>query len=111
MLFENFPRRRTRHIHRHVAAADHHNLLTDVEPVTQIGVQQEINTFMDTVQIDSGNGKIPAPMRPDRQNHRIETLFPQFMNREIAARGLVDLQRHATRVENLTHLTLNHAAR
>ena len=50
-------------------------------------------------------------MRPDRQHDRVEALFPQLANREIAAGGLVQSQRDVARFENFADLRLDHAPR
>src|ERR1019366_4907128 len=65
------------HIHGNVAAADHDHFLADGELVTQVHVEQKIDSFVDAVQIDSGNGEIAAAMSAHRKQHSIE-LAPQI---------------------------------
>ena len=75
MLLQNFARRGTGHIHGDIAAADHHYFLADREAVAEVGIQQKVDAFVHAVQVDAGNGEVPAAMRADGEHHRVEALL------------------------------------
>ena len=77
VLPDDFARRGTGHVHGHVAAADHEHFLADGELVAEIHVEQEVDAFVNAVEIDAGNGEIAAAMRAHRDQHRVESLAPQ----------------------------------
>ena len=74
VLLQHFARGRTRHVHGHIAAADHDHFLADGEPVAQVGVEQEIDALVHAVQIDARNRKVAAAVRAHGDHHRIEAL-------------------------------------
>ena len=107
MLFENFARRRARHVHRNIPAANDDDLLPDRELVSQIHIEQKINALVDSVEIDPWNAEIAAAMRSDGDQHGVEALPPQFGNRKIATGSVVQLQRDVARLQNLADLRPN----
>src|SRR5207248_690765 len=74
VLLDDFARRRSRHIHRNIAAANHHHFFADSELVPKIHIQQEVDAFVDSVEIDSRNAEVAAAMRSNRDKHCVETL-------------------------------------
>ncbi len=44
---------------------------------------------MDTIQIHSGNGEVPAAVRTDGEHDRIKSLFAQLPDGEIAPGSLI----------------------
>ena len=66
---------------------------------------------MNTIQINTGNTQIPAAVRADREQNRIESLVPQVRDIEVAAGGMVELQGYIAGLEDLAHLRLNDVAR
>ena len=80
-------------------------------PAAVIYVQQEVDSLINAVEIDTRNREIAAAVRADRDQHRIEALPPQIGNGEVPSRGLIQLQRDVARLENLTDLRLHDVAR
>ena len=87
MLAQHFARRGPGHVHGHVAAADDENLFADGEPVTEIHIEEEIDSFVHTVKVHARNREIAAAVRTDCNQNGIE-VPPQFGDREIPAGGL-----------------------
>ncbi len=111
MLADHFARRRTRHVHGDVAAADHNHLLADGELVAEIHVEQEIDAFVNAVQVHAGNGEIAAAMRAHGDQDRVEALMAQVGNREVASRSLIELESNVAGCENFPHLRFHHVTR
>ena len=110
VLPDHFARRRTRHVHGHVAAADHNHFLADGELVAEVHVQQEIDALVDAIQINPRNGEIAAAMRAHGDQHGVEALAAQIGNGEIPARRVIELERDVAGLENLPHLRFHHVA-
>src|SRR5437588_5287608 len=55
VLAHNFSRRGTRDIHGNISTTNHNDSVADREPVPEIHVQQEVNSFVDTIEVDTGN--------------------------------------------------------
>ena len=53
MLADHLARCGAGHIHGHVAAADHKDLLADGELVAEIHIEQKIDALVDAVEIDA----------------------------------------------------------
>ena len=111
MLAQNFTRRGPGHVHGNIAAANDNYFLTNRELVAQIHVEQEIDAFVNSVQINSGNGQVAAAMRAHRDQHRVKTLPPQIGNREIFAGGVIELKGNVSGRDDFAHLRFNHIAR
>ena len=86
MLPNHFASRRTRHVHGHIAAADHNDFLADGELVAQIHVEQKIDALVNPVKINARNRKIAAAMRAHGDQHRIEALMAQIRNQRNGCR-------------------------
>ena len=74
MLLDYFAGRRPGHIHGHIAAADDHYFLADRELVAEIDVQQEVDSLVHTVEIDTRNTQIATAMCTYGDKHRVEAL-------------------------------------
>ena len=101
----------TRHVHGHVAAADHNHLLADGELVAQIHVEQKIDALVDAIQINARNGEIAAAVRAHGDQHGVEALVAQVGNREVASGRVIELKRDVAGLENFSHLRFHHVAR
>src|SRR5476649_208909 len=111
MLLQHFASGRARHVHGDIAAANDDDFFSDVEPVPEIGVEQEIDSFVNAVQIHSRYGKIAAAVGANRDHDRIESLRTQSGNRVIAAGGTVQFQGDVADFEDFADLRIHHAAR
>ena len=60
MLAHYFARRRASHVHSDVAAPDNDDFLPDGELVAEIDVEQELDAAMHAVEVNTGDGEIPA---------------------------------------------------
>ncbi len=111
VLPHDFTCSRAGHVHGHVAAANDDNLLADGELVSQVYVQEKIDSFVHAIQIDTGNGKIAAAVGAHRNQHSIKSLRAQIFNGEILSRALVEFQRDIARLQNFPHLRFHYIAR
>src|SRR5579863_2567004 len=111
MLFYDFASRGPSHVHRNVAPADHNHFLADRELVSEVDIQQEIDAFVDTIEINSRNAEIAAAMSADRDQHRIEPLPPQIGDFEVTSRRMVQLEGDVSGLEDLADLGLDNIAR
>src|SRR5579859_8168005 len=83
MLPHHFTSGGARYVHSDVAAADHNNFLADGEFVAKIYIEKKVDAFIDAIQIDSGNRQVAAAMRAHGDEHSVEALRAQFLNRKI----------------------------
>ena len=111
MLLHNLAGCRARYVHRHISAADDDDFLPDRELVSQVHIQQEVNSFVHSIKIDTWDTEIAATMRSHGDQHGIEALPPQFGNRKVAPGSMIQLQRDVSRLQNLADLRLHHASR
>ena len=111
MLPHHFASRRTRHVHGHVAAADHDHFLADSEFVAEIHVEQKIDAFVNAIEINSWNAEIAAAMRAHGHQHRIESLMAQVGDREVASGRLIELKSDVAGLENFPYLRFHHVTR
>ena len=107
----HFASRRTRHVHGHVAAADHNDLFADGELVAEIHVEQEIDALVNAVEVNAGDGEIAAAMRAHGDQHCIEALVAQVGNREVASGRLIELESNVAGREDFAHLRFHHVTR
>src|SRR5579864_5452202 len=104
MLLDYFAGRRASHVHRHISAADYDHLLADGELVAQIHVEQKVDAFVNSVEIDAGNAEIAAAMRADCQQHRVESLAAKISDGKLAPRRMIQFQRNVAGLENFADL-------
>src|SRR5579862_7545919 len=111
MLPDNLASCRARYVHSDIPAADHDYSLADRELVAKVHVEQEIDSLVDTVKIDTGYGEVAAAMSAYRNQHGVESLPPQIGNREVAPRRVIELERDVASLENLADLRFHYVAR
>src|ERR1039457_4314432 len=99
MLPHDFAGRRTRNVHGHVAAADHNHFLADGELVAEVHVKQEIDAFVNAVEVNSWDGEIAAAMRSHGDEYSIEALVTQVGNGEVASGCVIELERNVAGLE------------
>ena len=109
MLPDHFPSRRTGHVHRHIAAANHNYLLADGELIAEIHVEQEIDPLVDAIQVNAGDGEVAAAVRAHGDQHRVEALMVR--ESEVSSCGLIQLEGDVAGLENLADLRLDYVAR
>ena len=104
MLLHDFASRRPGHVHGDVAASDDNDLLADGELVTEVYVEQEVDALVHTVEVDAGNTEIAAAMSSYSDEDSVESVAAQFGDGEVAACGVIQLERDVARLENFAHL-------
>src|SRR4029077_16446632 len=89
VLLHNLACRRARYVHRHISAADDDDLLPDCELVSQVHIQQEVNSFVNSIKIDAWDTEIAATMRSHGDQYGVKALLPQFGNRKVAPGSVI----------------------
>src|SRR5207302_3268082 len=98
-------------VHSDVAAPNHNHPFPDRELVAEIHVKQEIDSFINAVQIHAGNGEIAATMSSNRDQHSVEALVRQVGDHEIAAGRLIQLESDVAGIQNFADLRFHNVAR
>ena len=102
--------RRARDVQGHVAAPDDDHVLTHLDLVAEVDVEQVIDPPQHAVELDSRDRQFAAAHCADSQEDRGEALLFQVRQREVAAESSVGLQLDAQR-ENGVHLELDQGPR
>ena len=111
MLLHHFASGGASHVHGDIAAADHNDFLADGELVSEIYVEQEIDAFVNAIEIDSRDAEIAAAVRADGDQHRVESLASQIGDREVASGSMIQFESDVARLQNLSDLRFHHIAR
>ena len=101
--------RGARHVDGYVPAADDHYFLADAEAVTQVHVQQEVNSFDHAIQIVAGQWKIAAAVQAHCQKERLITLGAELCQRNVLAQTRIQAEFHP-QFEDFTHLGIQYIA-
>src|SRR5581483_9567181 len=102
---------RAGHVHGHIAPANDNDFFADGEFVPQVYIEEKIDSFVHSVEVNSRNREIAAAVSAHRNQDSIETLRAQIFNGEILSRALVEFQRDIARLQNFPHLRFHHVAR
>ena len=78
----------------HVATADHHHPLAEVDPVAEVHIQQELDGFEDTVEVVARDVEIPPASSAHADEHR-GVPFEQLGERHIRADPTFNLDIYA----------------
>ena len=93
----------------HVPAADHQDVVAELDPVPEVRVEQEVDRAQDAVELDAGDLQVTAAHAADAQEDRREPVVLQRPQREVAPEPLVRAQLDP-HVEDRADLVLEHVA-
>jgi hypothetical protein len=86
------PQRGPGDVDGHVAAPDHDHPLTQVQPVAQVRVEQEVDAVDHSVQVFPRQVELSTLVRADGQERGTEALAAKIAEREVATQPLMDPQ-------------------
>ena len=72
MSGRDLPQRAPRRVERHVAAADHHDVVAELHVVAEVHVEEEVDRLQHAVELDARDLQLAAPHRPDGDEDRRE---------------------------------------
>src|SRR4051812_45519927 len=98
------------HVHGNVAPADHDDLLADRELVPKVHIEQEIDAFVNAIEIYAGNGQIATAMRSYGNQNGVESLPAQLGDGEVSSRCMIQFEGDVAGFQDLPNLRLHDIA-
>jgi len=110
MLAQNFAGGGAGNVHGDVAAADDEDVATNGELVSEIDVEEEIDTAMNAIEVNAGDGEIAAAVGADGQKNGVESLLAEFGDLKVTAGAVIEFQVDVASGKNLADLGFDDVA-